>query len=57
MLPFQRDAANAAKLSNRRIPLSYILESWKEAKMIALTKPGKDPKSPPSMYQNNPNVH
>jgi hypothetical protein len=44
-----RDFIGDIKGRLRVLPLSHIPKSWKEAKVIALPKPGKDPKFPQNL--------
>jgi hypothetical protein len=45
----RRPLVHLTHLFNHRIRLSHFSTSWKEAKVIALSKPGKDPKFPQNL--------
>jgi hypothetical protein len=45
----RRPLVNLTHLINHCIRLSHLPTSWKEAKVVALPKPGKDPKFPQNL--------
>jgi hypothetical protein len=46
---FQKPLVHLTNLFNHCIRLSHFPKSWKEAKIITLPKPGKDPKLPQNL--------
>jgi hypothetical protein len=46
----RRPLVHLTHLINHCIRLSHFPKSWKEAKVVALPKPGKDPKFPQNLY-------
>jgi hypothetical protein len=45
----RRPLVHLTHMINHCIQLSHFLRSWKEAKVVALLKPGKDPKLPQNL--------